>query len=158
MNSCALRPCFIDHLFFASDFRQVPRRNFLKFFPSFIHCCFCFVNLQGLRINLCTKLSCCSKLSPLPAIWSSCQFGRDSSRRSLVDSLASKIHTSFDLISLVLPRVSPRLHVLLVLQSIARAIGVSNFLRAFLMVSLNSSSSGSIMKYHPCENDYRCEC
>ena len=27
MNFCALRPCFIDHFFLTSDFRQVPRRN-----------------------------------------------------------------------------------------------------------------------------------
>ena len=25
--------CFLDHLFLVSDFRQIPRRNFLKFFP-----------------------------------------------------------------------------------------------------------------------------
>ena len=31
----ALIPCVIDHLWFTSDFRQVPRRNFLKFFPFF---------------------------------------------------------------------------------------------------------------------------
>ena len=68
----------------------------------------------------------------------------DSSIRILVDSLASKIHANLDLNSSVLLRVSPCLHVLLVLQGIAGAIGVSNFLRAFLMVSLNSLSSGSM--------------
>ena len=32
MNFNALRPCFIDHLFFtSSDFRQVPRRNLFQF-------------------------------------------------------------------------------------------------------------------------------
>ena len=30
-----LIPCFIDHFWFISDFCQIPRRNFLKFFPSF---------------------------------------------------------------------------------------------------------------------------
>ena len=64
--------------------------------------------------------------------------------RSVVDSLASKIHAKLDLNSLVLPRVSPCLHFLLILQGKGGAIGVSNFLRAFLMVSLNSLSSGSM--------------
>ena len=71
---------------------------------------------------------------------------RESSIRSLVDSLASKMHASFDLISLVLPRVtSMQLHFLLdfAKHSKARAIGVSNFLRASLMVSSNSLSSRS---------------
>ena len=45
-------------------------------------------------------------------------FGRDSSIRSLVDSLASKIRTSFDLISLDLPRVTPCFPLLLALQGI----------------------------------------
>ena len=48
----------------------------------------------GTRINLCTKLQCCSELSPFPAIWSSWYFGRDSSTRILVDSLASTIHAN----------------------------------------------------------------
>ena len=53
-----------------------------------------------------------------------------------MDSQASKIHANFDLKSLVLPRVSPCLLFLHVLQGIARAIGVSNFFLAFRMVSL----------------------
>ena len=64
--------------------------------------------------------------------------------RILVDSLASKTHASFDLVLLVLPRVPPCLFFLQVLQGTAGTIGVSNFLRAFLMVSLNSLSSGSL--------------
>ena len=34
MNFCALRPCFIDHLWFTSHFCQIPRRNLIKFLPS----------------------------------------------------------------------------------------------------------------------------
>ena len=49
MNFCALRPCFIDHLFLTSDFRQVPRRKILQFFPFLVHCCVCRWNLHGLR-------------------------------------------------------------------------------------------------------------
>ena len=32
MNFCALRSCFIDHLFFVSDFRQLPSGCLFKFF------------------------------------------------------------------------------------------------------------------------------
>ena len=39
----------IDHLGFTSFFCQVPRWNLFKFLPFFIHCCFCCVNLHGLR-------------------------------------------------------------------------------------------------------------
>ena len=49
-----------------------------------------------------------------------------------MDSLASKIHANFDLNLLVLPRVSPCLLFLLVLQSIAGAIGVFQFLASIL--------------------------
>ena len=49
MNCNARRPCFIDHLFLTFDFRQVPRRNFLQFFPLLVHCCFRCRNLHSLR-------------------------------------------------------------------------------------------------------------
>ena len=49
MNCSARRPCFIDHLFLTFDFRQVPRRKFLQFFPFLVHCCFCCRNFHSLR-------------------------------------------------------------------------------------------------------------
>ena len=64
--------------------------------------------------------------------------------RILVDSLASKIHANLDLKSLVLLWVSPCLLFLQVLQGIAGAVGVSNFLFFFLNILLNSMSSGSM--------------
>ena len=39
MYCCALIPCFSDHPFFVSDFRQLPRWSLFKFFPLFVHCC-----------------------------------------------------------------------------------------------------------------------
>ena len=45
----ALRPCFIDHLWFVSDFCYVPRRNLFQFLPFFIHWCFCCGYLHCLR-------------------------------------------------------------------------------------------------------------
>ena len=35
MNFSTFFPCFIDHLFFVSDFRQLPSRNFPQFFSFF---------------------------------------------------------------------------------------------------------------------------
>ena len=69
--------------------------------------------------------------------------GNDSPIRSLVDSLASRIHASFVLILLDEP-LPQFLLFLIILQGIAVATGVSNFLRALLMVSLNSLSSQSM--------------
>ena len=45
----ARRPCFIDHFFLTSDVRQVPRRNFLQFFPFLVHRCFRCRNFHSLR-------------------------------------------------------------------------------------------------------------
>ena len=146
MNFCALRPSFIDHLFLTSDFRQVPRRNFLQCFTFLVHCCLCCGNFHGLGhrnkfVNQIVMLQwivsfSCNKVFMMSRQWFSI--------RSLVDSLASKIHASFDLILLDLSPFPQFWLFLLVLQAIAGAIGVSNFLRAFLMVSLNSLSSGSM--------------
>ena len=61
-----------------------------------------------------------------------------------MDSLASRKQTSFVLILLDAP-LPQFLLLFIILQSIAGETGVSNFLRAFLMVSLNSLSSGSML-------------
>ena len=82
-------------------------------------------------------------MSPFPAIWSPWWFGNDSPIRSLRDSLASRMHARF-----VLSPFPQFWSFLRILQGIAGATGVSNFLRAFSMVSLNSVSSGS-MKWIP---------
>ena len=94
----ALIPCFIVHFWFVSDFRQVPRRTFLKFFPFF---CPLLLLLQlssfawGMGLNLCTKLKWCSELLPFPAIWSSWILGTFRSMRGLLDSSASKMWRKF---------------------------------------------------------------
>ena len=49
MNCSARRSCFIDHLFLTFDFRQIPRRKFLQFFPFLVHRCFRCWNLHCLR-------------------------------------------------------------------------------------------------------------
>ena len=67
------------------------------------------------------------------------------SNRILIDSSASTIQASLVLRFAILRQFSPR-QFDSVLQGIAAGIGISNFLRAFLMVCLNSSSSGSMKK------------
>ena len=132
MNFCALRPCFIDHLFLASDFRQVPRRKFLQICPFFIHC-WNFHSLRH-RNKFWTKLQRCSSF-----LFLQYGFHDDSAMispiRSLVNSSASKIHASFVLILLDAP-LPQFLRLFIILQGIAGATRVSNFLRAFLMVLL----------------------
>ena len=89
-NFCALRPCFVDRLFLTSDFRQVPRRNLVQSLPFLTHCCLCCGNFHGLRhrnkfVHQNVMLQWIDSF--FPAIWSSWWFGKDSSIRSLVDSL-----------------------------------------------------------------------
>ena len=45
----ALIPCFLDRFLFVSDFRQLPCWDFLQFFPFFLHCRLCILNLKCLR-------------------------------------------------------------------------------------------------------------
>ena len=67
---------------------------FSNFFPFLVHCCLCCGNFHGLRQRNKFVNQICSELSPFPAIWSSWWVGNDSPTRSLVDSLASRIHAS----------------------------------------------------------------
>ena len=78
--------------------------------------------------------------SPFPAKWSSWWCGSEFPIRILVDSSASRLHASF--VSILLDVPLPQFFI--ILHGIAGATDVSNFLRAFLMVSLNSVSSGSM--------------
>ena len=66
----------------------------------------------------------------------------------LMDPSALTIQAYLVLCFPILRQVSPR-QLVGVLQGISAGIGISNFPRAFLMVCLNSSSSGS-MKKIPC--------
>ena len=136
MNCSARRPCFIDYLLSTSD----------KIFSNLSHFLSTAAFAAGMFMawskgwNLSTKLWCSSELSPFPARWSSWWFDKDSSIRSPVDSLDSKMHESFDLVLMI---YHGSLHAYMSCKT-AGAIGVSNFLRSFLMVSLNSLSSGSM--------------
>ena len=132
--------------YFAPDFRQLPCWHFLELFPFFVHCGFRFRYFHCLRHrNELAHKIVTTQWTPFPAKWSSWSSGWVPSRCFLVDSLASTMHANFDLRVSRPPKVSLRWS-LLALQSIAASIGTSNFVRALfvLMVSVNSTSSGSI--------------
>ena len=78
-------------------------------------------------------------------MWSSWYLWGTPSNRILTDSSASTIQANVVSRFPTLRQVSPR-HFAGVLQSIAAGIGTSHFLRAAFIVSLNSSSFGSIKK------------
>ena len=115
MNFCALRPCFIDHLFLLLTFVKFHAEIFFQILPFFIHCCLCCGNYHGLKHR--------NKF-----VHQIVMLQRDSSIRILVDSLSSEIHANLDLKSSVLLCF----FFLLFLQGIAGATGVSNFLTSIL--------------------------
>ena len=101
-------------------------------------------NAWGIGINLCTKLWWLSEFIPFAEMWSSwhCRHAF----RSYSHSFVGIDNTS--IFGLVSPNNAAGFSTAFtdVLQSIAAGIGISNFLRAFLMVCLKSSSSGSMRK------------
>ena len=142
MNCSARRPCFIDHLFLTFDFGQVPRRNFLQFFPFLVHCCFRCRNFHSLRhrnkcetnYNTAIKSHLCLQdgLRDLKVQNSPCAFWWIHWLPEYTQVLSCFLSDP------------PLPQFFIILQGIAGATGVSNFLRSFLMVSLNSLSSGSM--------------
>ena len=60
MNFSAISPCFVDHLFLASDFRQLPCRNFHQFFHSFTTAA--FNDLGDVCVLLLLALVSCCRL------------------------------------------------------------------------------------------------
>ena len=91
---------------------------------------------SSIRINVRTRLQWFIELFPLTAIWSSWRLWRVPSIRFLVDSSASTMHAHFVLQWSKTPQVS-LYSSRLVVQGIAAGIGTSNFLRTFLIISLN---------------------
>ena len=78
-------------------------------------------------------------------MWSSWFLCGTPSNRILIDSSISAIQAYLVLFFPILWQISPR-QFTGVLQGIAAGIGISNFLRAFFMTCLNSSSFGSMTK------------
>ena len=67
MNFCARRPCFIDHLFFYFWLSSGPTTKFSPFFTHSLSTAAFAAGIfiaWGIRMNLCTKLYCCSEVSP----------------------------------------------------------------------------------------------
>ena len=78
MNFSALIPCFFDQFFLIYDFRQVPRRYFLQFFPFFLslpplH--LLFLDAWDIGMNLWTRLQWVVEFIPFEVIrswWGLC--------------------------------------------------------------------------------------
>ena len=140
-------PCFIDHFFLVSDFRQLPCRNSLQFFPILpilsllllLH--LDFFNAWGIGMNLWTRLWWVIEFVPFAVMWSWWGLCPAPSSLGLVLSSASTTQTFFVLHFPIFPSVFPLL-LIGILQGIAAGIGTSNFLRAAIIVSLIFSSFG----------------
>ena len=93
MNFCAICPCFIDHLFLTSDFRQIQHRN-SPIFPFLVHCCCCCGNFHGLRHrNKISEPNCNAVVSSLLSL----QFGLHDESAMILPFAVSYIHiTSFE--------------------------------------------------------------
>ena len=140
MNFCTLRPCFIDHLWFTSDLSGLTPESFQvspNIYPLLLL-------LRVFSLFWCIGINLLCQIVML--LWVNCHlFLRYGPHDELVEILSYAIVWIHWLPRpLVLLRVSPCLLFLHVLQGMAGAIGVSNFFRSFLMVSLNSLSSGSM--------------
>ena len=146
MNSMTLTPCFSDHLTFVFDFRQVPCRYFLEFFQLFFQCCLCvwYFHCLGHWNKFVHKIAVtqwihefsCNVIVTISARSSS--FHSDSHRFVRFDNTSV-----FFLCPSMARQVSLLLWHIGVLHGIAAGIGIPNFLRAFLIISLNSSPSRS---------------
>ena len=148
MNFSALIPCFFDHFFLVSDFRQVPCVDFLQFFPFFLHCRLCIWYFLFLEASEWSCAQYCDELKNASLLqW----WDLDDVCVQLLLALVScfRRHQQhrriFVLRFPILRWVSPLLFIG-ILQGIAAGIGTSNFLRAAFIVRLNSSSFGSMKK------------
>ena len=133
MNSSAFIPCFFDHLFFVSDFCQLPCRYFLQFFQFFSTAALTSGIFECLRHR---KISFCSYVIFVIPVRHTFHPHR----------FVGTYNTS--IFGLPFPNIAASFarQIAGVLQGIAAGIGISNFLRAFFMVCLNHSSFGSMKK------------
>ena len=95
---------------FALDFVQLPSLDRFELFPFFVHCCLCIRNSHCLRHRneLVYQILWFLERYPLPAMWSSWPFSRDSSNRGLMDSWESTYKRSsfWNLLGCIKPRYS----------------------------------------------------
>ena len=138
--------CFIDHIRFVSEFRQILCWNFLNFLPFFVHCCLWFRNcnrlvngtwfvdqvvvlqrMNSFRCEMILMSSRCNSFhtQSLGFIWF--QDTRHFWLVIIFNATGFLYFVPFDLF-----------------QGMARAAGTFRFYSAFPMVSSNSSSSGSM--------------
>ena len=120
--------------------------GFSPVFPFFWHCCLCiwnFFHAWGIGMNVWTRMLWFTEFIPFAVMWSWWGLCPAPSSLGLVLSSASTTQAYFVSRFPILRQVSP-LHFIGILQGVAAGIGTSNFLRAAFIVSLNSSSFGSM--------------
>ena len=146
MNFSALIPCFIDHLFLASDFRQLPCWYFLQVSHYFATAAFAsgiFI-AWGIGMNLCTRLQWVIEFIPFCSDMILVMFVYCSAPSRLGLVLSSATTQAYLVLRFTILRwVLPPLFIGIV-QGIAAGIGTSNFLGAAFVMSLKSSSTGSM--------------
>ena len=140
--SCILTSLITSFLF---NFRHLPCRDFLQFSHSFSTATFAsgIFYAWGIGVHLCTRLLWVIEFIPFAVMWSWWGLCPAPSSLGLVLSSASTTQAYFVLRFPILRWVVPR-QFIGILQGIAAGIGTSNFLRAAFIVSLNSSSFGSL--------------
>ena len=129
--------------FFVSDFRQLPCQDFLQFSHSFSTAAVAsgIFFAWSIGMNLWTRLDLVNSfLLQRCDLRDTCRYTFQSfSHRFVGIDNTSTFGLAFPILRQVFPRQFTG-----VLRGIAAGIGISNFLRAFLMVLLHSSSSGSM--------------
>ena len=113
MHFSALIPCFGNYFRFVSDFRQIPCRYFLKFFPFFLHCCLLhpvFWRLEASELTSVFVPNCngLAKLFLLQQFWSLWYLSGTPSNRILTDSSASTMQENLVLLFPISRQFSPR--------------------------------------------------
>ena len=145
---CTFTPLFLGLLITSNVFLTFARLHAERFssFSNYLSAAALAAGIfvaWGIGLNLWTKLKWCSELLLFPCKMVVMNLRCNSFHTHIPSFLASVIHGNLDLWSSFLLRVEPcQLYVFL--HGIASAAGISNFFRAFMMISLNSISSGSI--------------
>ena len=136
-------PCSLLHRspLFVSDLCKLPCRYFL----SFSHYCSTAACVSGIFNAWCTNFFWLNEFIPVAEVWFLWYLCSTTANRILAVSSASTIQARLVFFFPILRQTSPR-QFTGVWQGIAAGIGISNFLRAFLMMCLNSSSLGSMKK------------
>ena len=147
MHFSALIPCFDNHFIIVSDFRQLPCGYLLKLFTLFIHCWLCIWYFHCLRASewICA-LNCSDSMNSTFCFNVIFMISARSSFQSNSRGLVSFDNTSMFCLAFHNTAVGFPASCSAILE-FYKALPLAsefNFLPAFFMISLNSSSLASI--------------